>query len=168
MHDKSTGPAETASTPSPGQDEPSSAPRVGKRSGFRTRVGYQAVLWEEGHAIMELALVEGHMNSNGSAHGGVTMTIADAAMGHAATWCPVSGNVRYCATISLNTSFLQGPREGDVIRAEARLVSVDNRVATCEAEVRDQSGTVLAVAQGSFRYARGSEHLDGVARVTRR
>ena len=140
------------------------APRPGKRSGFRTLVGYHALDWREGYAEMELDLAETHMNSNGTTHGGVVMTIIDAAMGHAATWCSVPGHARYCATMSLTTSFLVPPRQGDRLRAVGRLISIDHRVATCVAEARNQSGEIVAVAQASFRYATGSEHVEGVPR----
>ena len=135
----------------------------GKVSGFRTLVGYQAVAWDKDYGEIELVLGPQHGNSLGRPHGGVYMTIMDAAMGHAATWCAVEGNVRICVTISLTTSFL-APARGDRIRAVARLLGVHDRVGTINAEVIDTDGTLLAAGQGSFRYSLGSESYDGVPR----
>ncbi len=162
------GPGTLAGTPAdPSGDtggDDGARPRTGKGSGFRTLIGYQASEWREGYARMTIRLAQCHMNSNGVAHGGVIMTLIDASMGHAATWCSVPGNARYTSTISLTTSFLEGPKAGVELTATGRLISIDNRVATCESEVRDQDGRLIAVAQASFRYATGSERAEGVAR----
>ena len=136
---------------------------VGKPSGFRLLVGYRAVVWREGYAEIELALTPDHMNSVGILHGGVYMTILDAAMGHATTWCSVPGHRRHCVTISLNTSFIAATQAG-LVRASAQLLSIENRVGLCRGEIRDDAGKLLVVGQGSFRYARGSERLEGVPR----
>ena len=133
----------------------------GKVSGFRTLVGYRAVAWEKDYGEVELDLGPQHGNSLGRPHGGVYMTLMDAAMGHAATWCPVAGNVRICVTVSLTTSFL-APAKGDRIRAVARLIGIHDRVGTIVAEVIDTDGTVLAAGQGSFRYTPGSDSYEGV------
>lgn len=161
MQDKSQPGATTAAplAPPAGPD-----PKVGKPSGFRALVGYQATAWRQGYAEIELELGPPHGNSLGMAHGGVLMTLLDAAMGHACTHTSVKGNVRACVTLSMTTSFLEGPRSGR-IRAIGRVVSVENRIATCEAEVRGAGGQLLAIAQGSFRYQPGSEHAEGVPKA---
>lgn len=138
-------------------------PKVGKPSGFRSLVGYHAVLWQQDYAEIELELAPQHTNSLGIVHGGVLMTILDAAMGHATTYTPIKGHVRACVTLSLTTSFLQQPRTARV-KASARVVSVDNRVAVAEGEVRSAEGVLMCVAQGSFRYFPGSEKPEGVPR----
>ena len=136
----------------------------GKPSGFRALLGYRAVRWVEGFAELELVLGSQHMNSLGATHGGVYLTILDAALGHATTWCSVPGNVRGVVTISLTTSFL-APARGGTIRATGRLEGVHDRIATGTSEVRDEQGLLLATAQGSFRYFAGSETIEGVAKL---
>jgi uncharacterized protein (TIGR00369 family) len=136
----------------------------GKPSGFRTLLGYRASRWERDYAEIELALEPKHMNSLGFTHGGLYLTLIDAAFGHAATWCPVPGNVRGVVTISLNTSFLS-PAKGGIIRAVGRLEGVHDRIATVSGDVRDEHGLLLATAVGSFRYFAGSEHVEGVAEL---
>ena len=145
---------------------PDVAPRVGKPSGFRQLVGYHAEVWRQNHAEIELDIGAEHGNSLGIVHGGVLMSLLDAAMGHACTWTPVKGNVRACVTLSMNTSFLEAPRAGK-LRAIGRLVAVDNRIATCESEIRGENGTLIAIAQGNFRYFPGSEHPDGLPKQRR-
>jgi uncharacterized protein (TIGR00369 family) len=136
---------------------------TGKPSGFRTLVGYHVVVWRENYAEIELALGPQHMNSVGITHGGVYMAMLDAAFGHAVTWCPVPAHVRRSVTLSLTTSFLTPAKTG-VIKAVGRLEGVSERIATASGEVVDEAGQVLAVGQGSFRYFRGSERVEGVPR----
>jgi uncharacterized protein (TIGR00369 family) len=139
----------------------------GKTSGFRTLVGYHTVAWARDYGEIELQLAARHGNSIGITHGGVYMTIMDAAMGHAATWCAVPGNVRICVTVSLSTNFIQ-PAKGKVIRAIGRLHGIHNRIGTVMADVLDEDGTLLASGQGSFRYSPGSETYDGVPKALAR
>jgi uncharacterized protein (TIGR00369 family) len=140
---------------------PEVAPGVGKPSGFRSLVGYHARVWRENYAEIELDVASQHGNSLGMAHGGVLMTLMDAAMGHAATYTPVKGNVRAVVTLSMTTSFLEAPRAGLIV-AIGRVKSIDNKVATCESEIRGLDGTLFAIAQGSFRYIAGSDGPEGV------
>lgn len=135
----------------------------GKPSGFRSLVGYSATVWQQDYAEIELRLGPQHTNSLGILHGGVTMTIMDAAMGHAATWCSVKGHVRICVTIAMSTNFI-APAKTGLIRATARLHAIHDRVGSATAEVLDESGCLIAAAQASFRYSRGSESYEGVAK----
>ena len=134
----------------------------GKPSGFRTLLGYRAIRWELGYAEIEQVLGPQHLNSLGSVHGGLYLTLLDAAFGHAATWCSVPGNFRGVVTISLNASFLS-PAKGRIVRAVGRLEGVHDRVATVSGGVYDEHELLLATAIGSFRYSPGSENTEGVA-----
>ena len=137
---------------------------TGKPSGFRTLVGYRAIVWRENYAEMELELGPQHMNSLGITHGGVYEAMLDAACGHAVTWCGVPGHVRRCVTLSLTTTFL-APATTGVIKAIGRLEGMAQRIATASGEVVDERGQILALGQGSFRYFRGSERIEGVPRT---
>lgn len=132
--------------------------------GFRRHVGYRTTVWRENYAEIVLDLEAFHGNTHGALHGGVYMTVMDAAMGQAATWCPVPGHIRRCVTVSLSTGFLAAAC-GDRITAIARLESAAERVAVCRGEIVDGDGTVCATAQGTFRYVGGGERLQGVPGV---
>ena len=134
----------------------------GKPSGFRSLLGYRCIHWENGYAEMELMLEDKHLNSLGYTHGGVYLTILDAAFGHAATWCAVPGNVRAVVTITLTTSFL-APAKAGILRAIGRLEGVHAKIATVSGEIRDQQGLLLVTAQGSFRYVGNGDAIEGMA-----
>lgn len=135
----------------------------GKVSGFRSLLGYRVSAWREGYAEIELALDARHMNSLGIVHGGLYATLLDAACGHAVTWCPAADHVRVCVTLSLTTSFLGTISTGTIL-ARATLESAHDRIAVARAEVIDETGRILAIGQGSFRYGAGSEQTAGLAR----
>lgn len=142
-------------------------PRAGKLSGFRALLGYHVVDWQEGRAEIALDLDQSHMNGMGIVHGGLYATLLDAACGHAATWCSVAGHTRACVTVSLTTHFLSPATAGRIV-ARGTLERVHARIAVCRADIVDQAGTVLAIGQGSFRYAAGSERLEGLPRGVNR
>jgi len=149
----------------PQTTSPAPAPLEGKPSGFRSLVGYHPVVWEEGHAVIHMVVRPEHLNSLGIIHGGVYMTLMDAAMGHAVSWASVKGNVRRAVTLSLTTRFVTAAKAGVVINAVGDLVSVDGRMATVEGRVVDAAGTLLATGQSTFMYLPGSERREGVPRA---
>lgn len=135
----------------------------GNPSGFRSLIGYRTTVWQDGYAEVELEIAPQHMNSLGILHGGIYMTLHDAAFGHATTWCSVPGNVRTCVTMSLNTNFVASAKAG-IVRSIGRLHGIEGRITTATGEVRDAAGRLLSVAQASFLYFPGSERVEGVAR----
>ncbi len=135
----------------------------GNPSGFRSLIGYRTTVWQDGYAEVELEIASQHMNSLGILHGGVYMTLHDAAFGHATTWCSVPGNVRTCVTMSLNTSFVASVKSG-IVTSIGRLHGIEGRVTTATGEVRDGAGRLLSVAQASFLYFSGSERVEGVTK----
>lgn len=141
----------------------SAGAEVKRRSGFRTLLGYRTRVWSENYGEVELELASQHMNSIGIVHGGVYATLLDAAIGHAVSFCAVPGNARYSTTVSLTTTFLKSVKSGTLVAA-GRVMSIEGRLATCTAEVRDQTGALLATAQGSFLYFPGSERPEGIPR----
>ena len=124
---------------------------IGRPSGFRELVGYRVEAWREGYAEIVLDLDARHANRMGIVHGGVYMTILDAAMGHAATWRADPADRPRCVTLGMTTNFLSSAKGGR-LRAIARLVGVHDRIAHCRGEILDEDGKRLIAAQASFRY----------------
>lgn len=133
-----------------------------KRNRFRALVGYTTRAWTEGYGEVELVLRDDHANSMGIPHGGVYVTLLDAAFGHACAWCAVAGNTRSAVTVSLTSSFVAIARTPSII-ARGRVVGQDGRLVTLTGEVVDADGQICVLGQASFMYLPGSEHRDGVA-----
>lgn len=135
-----------------------------KANRFRKLVGYTTKVWRENYGEVELLVDERHANSLGIVHGGVFVTLLDAAMGHAVGFCRVQGNVRSAVTVSLTSTFL-APAKTRTLVGRGRVVAVSGRIATVSGEVLDGDGTICVSGQGSFMYLPGSEHPDGVPRT---
>jgi uncharacterized protein (TIGR00369 family) len=87
------------------------------------------------------------LNSWGSAHGGVVMTMLDLVMSLAVrAHYGVAGGV---ATIDMSIGFIN-PGMGTV-RAEGRVLQGGRSTAFCESEARDEAGQILAKAIGTFK-----------------
>jgi uncharacterized protein (TIGR00369 family) len=123
-------------------------------------------VWRDGYSEIEMELDYRHMNRLEIVHGGTYMALLDAALGHAITWCSRPDHVRMCVTIGMTTSFLSAVKTG-TITAIGQLEGVHDRVATATGRILGPDGQLLATAQASFRYPKGSEFVEGVPRPKR-
>ena len=109
--------------------------------------GLQPELIEEGYCRTRLPAHPQLVNSRGDVHGGTLMatldfTLSGAARSHAPTETGV-------ITIDMSTHFLAAAR-GE-LTLEARCLRRGARIAFCEGEVKDASGTVVCVARAAFK-----------------
>lgn len=102
--------------------------------------------------VIELQVVQRNELNNRRqvVHGGVLATILDSAMARAAR--TVDGGVEIAGTVDLHIQFIQ-PATGTLI-AVGRVTSSTRSLAFCQAEVRNQSGRVVACAMGTMRLVR--------------
>jgi uncharacterized protein (TIGR00369 family) len=128
---------------------------------FVEMLGFELIGCDAGRAEIALTLREELTNSRDMAHGGVSMTLLDVVMAHAARSPnqpnqPPAGGV---VTIEMKTSFMR-PGVGRLV-AHGRLVHRTVSMAFCEGTIVDAGGTVVAQATGTFKYVRA---LEGGAR----
>jgi uncharacterized protein (TIGR00369 family) len=97
--------------------------------------------------VLRLPFQPGFIQGGGATAGGIMATLADEAMAHAALAGLEPGETT--ATIEMNIRYLKASISGD-ITATATLVKKGRRVITLQAEVKDESSTVLAQAGASF------------------
>jgi len=118
-----------------------------KRIAFIQHLGVKTVALDDGRARIELELRPELMNSFGTAHGGVIMTLLDVALCQAArTQHPDAPGI---VTIDMATSFISGG-EGRLV-AEGRVLKPGRTTIFAEAEVRNADGTLVAKAIGTVR-----------------
>ena len=119
---------------------------------FVEMVGFELIGCDAGASELAITLREELCNSWSVAHGGVTMTLLDVAMAHAARspnqpGHPTSPSV---VTVEMKTSFMR-PGLGRIV-AKGRLLQRTASMAFCEASVFDESGQLIAHATGTFKY----------------
>ena len=122
---------------------------------FVEHLGFELLAFDAGCATIALTLRDEQLNSWSVAHGGLTMTLLDVALAHAARSPnqPGWGEAPGVVTIEMKTSFLK-PGLGR-LEAHGRVLQRTVSLAFCEGEVRDASGARVAHATGTFKYLKG-------------
>jgi uncharacterized protein (TIGR00369 family) len=122
---------------------------------FVEMLGFELLRFERGEAEITVALRDELTNSWGVAHGGVTMTLLDVVMAHAAR-SPGDDGVAESSgivTIEMKTSFLR-PGLGRLVGTGRRLHRTAS-MAFCEGSIVDSEGQLVAHATGTFKYLKG-------------
>ena len=122
---------------------------------FVEHLGFELLRFEKGEAEIAVELREELTNSWGVAHGGVTMTLLDVVMAHAARSPDESGVAESSGvvTVEMKTSFMR-PGLGRLVGSGRRLHRTAS-MAFCEASMHDAAGELVAHATGTFKYLRG-------------
>lgn len=84
-----------------------------------------------------------------AAHGGVIMTLLDVAMARAATSAPDAPS-RTAVTVEMSSRFLH-PGRGPLV-AEGFVLNQTRSLCTCQANVLNAEGRIVATAMGTFKY----------------
>ncbi|MDR5757073.1 PaaI family thioesterase [Caballeronia sp. LZ035] len=121
---------------------------VSIESPFIDSLGVDLVRAQDGESEVCLPLRDTHLNTWGIAHGGVTMTLLDAALALAAR--SVAGDGVGVVTVEMKVNFMQ-PGRGE-LRGYGRVLHRSTTMAYCEGEVRDSEGHFVAKALGTFKY----------------
>ncbi len=123
---------------------------------FLDELGFELVSMGGGEAELAVTLREGLCNAFAVAHGGLLMTLLDAAMAHAARSAAASPaespSGPGLVTIEMKTSFLE-PGRGR-LRARGQLLQRTATLAFCEGSVIGPEGRLCARASGTFKVLR--------------
>jgi uncharacterized protein (TIGR00369 family) len=136
-------------------DRPAGIPpeaELASTGGFNKYVGPLYRLPDaEGGAVKRFAfaVVDKHMNSAGTVHGGMLMSLADTAMSRTSRL--VSG-AKSCSTVSLNCDFVGPGKLGDTIETRVRVTRQTRTLVFVSAELATDGRTLL-VATGLWRIA---------------
>ena len=131
-----------------------SAPRdsAAPGSGAQDLIGYDIDLSaEDGSTRVTLTVIEQHLNRNRSLHGGIVAMILDAAAGFAVSRYLAPDGDALLVTVTLNIQYLAPGLENATVTAVGRRVGGGRKIHYADAELRDESGTVLARASGVFK-----------------
>ena len=100
----------------------------------------------EGRTRLRMTLGPQHMNNIGVVHGGALCTLLDVAMGTAGR----TQAGKPVMTLDMQVAFLSPGRSG-VLTAEGRVVRGGRSILFCEAEIRDETGELVAKSSGVFK-----------------
>ncbi|MCW4010300.1 MAG: hotdog fold thioesterase [Candidatus Bathyarchaeota archaeon] len=85
---------------------------------FREHLGIECIEVKEGYAKMVMKVTKQHTNSLGFTHGGAIFSLADCAFAEAANFGDATA-----VAVQVNINFFRPTKEGDLLTAEANLVS---------------------------------------------
>ena len=105
----------------------------------------------EGYARVRMTVRRDMLNGHGTAHGGMIFALADTAFAYAC-------NSRNLRTVAAQASivFLDSPREGDTLVAEASERALAGRSGVYNVAVRAEDGRAIAQFQGFSRTIGGA------------
>jgi len=106
-------------------------------------LGVEICGWSEGYAKAKLELNRNHLNSVNTVHGGVIFSLADSAFSVAS-----NSHGTVAVAIQVCISYFKAVSSG-TLYAEAREVSLNPKLATYLIEVKDDTGTLLGLFQGT-------------------
>ena len=98
-------------------------------------LGIKPLLIEEGHCILDMQVRKEMLNGFGTLHGGMAYSLADSALAFAS-----NSYGRISPLINGNMSYSKSAKIGDVLKAEATVISLGNKkadvdvVITCEGQ----------------------------------
>jgi len=114
---------------------------------FYRLLGLEVVRFAEGNSEVRLRWQEALGNLSGSVHGGALMTLGDVGAAFAIfSLLPAQSTL---VTVDLTMSFLAASRGTDLV-CRGRAIRVGRRIATGEARVEDEAGTLVATCLGTF------------------
>lgn len=121
---------------------------------FQAHLGFTIDDWSDGHCRLTQPMLDHLGNRYGIPHGGVLATLLDTALGYAVCYTGDPDDKQLVMTLSLNVQYLSVAR-GHSLIAEGRKTGGGRSVAFAAGEVRDENGTLVATATGTFKYRSG-------------
>lgn len=114
------------------------------RDGFTRANGIEIVEASAGRAVTRVRLEERHINFNGVAHGGLTFTLADAALGYAS-----NSHGAMTASIDSHIVYSLAARAGDVLTATAVEIARSSKLSNYRIDVTRGDGKLVAAMTGT-------------------
>ncbi len=102
-------------------------------------MGIQIDQVEKGVCSLTMKVTSSLVNAAGVVHGGAVFALADIA-------CAIAANSHnnISLTVNGNINFLMGAKQGDILLAQTKEVSLGNTMATYQVEVRRSSDNALS------------------------
>jgi acyl-CoA thioesterase len=119
---------------------------------FAEFCGIEIIEAGPGYAKVKMPVKAQHLNSLNMVHGGAVFTLADMAFATA-----VHTRGRMAVAINTNISFVKAAKT-DILFAEAQETSRNQKLATYNVQITDNSGDIVALFQGMAYIKAGNVH----------
>ena len=119
--------------------------------GLNGVLGFKLIDWQKDFAQIEVKLDERHKNRQGGVHGGVIVTLIDAATGYCGVFEPEVNKRKGNVTVSLTTNFLN-PVKTSTITCNARTIKSGKKLYFASAQVTVSDNNIIAKAEAVYAY----------------
>lgn len=111
---------------------------------FSQWLGIERVEEAAGRSVLKMTVRREMLNGFGIAHGGITYSLADSALAFAS-------NAHGMQSMSIETSIshTKTVKEGDVLLAEAKEISLTTRIGIYQIAITDQKNEIVALFKGT-------------------
>jgi len=114
-----------------------------EKDNFAKHLGVEMLDYSSGRAKARMQINNQHLNSAGTVHGGAIFSLADAVFSVAS-----NSHGTLAMAINVSISFFKSVKSGSLI-AEGREVSLNPKLATYLIDIKDETGTAIALFQGT-------------------
>jgi len=111
---------------------------------FSLWLGIERVQDGAGVSVLRMTVRDEMTNGFGIAHGGITYSLADSALAFAS-----NGHGRMSVSVETSISHTVSVKAGDILTAEAREMSLSNKIGIYQIEVVNQKKETVALFKGT-------------------
>lgn len=111
---------------------------------FSQWLGIERLSEEPGNCKLRMTVRKEMLNGFGIAHGGITYSLADSALAFAS-----NGHGRMSVSIETSISHLIQCKEGDILTAIAKEISISNKIAIYQIIITNQDEKNVALFKGT-------------------
>jgi len=123
-------------------------------SGVQKHLGFGIEVFGTQGSRITLDIGETHLNRQGNVHGGIISLLLDFAMGYGCSGKWSDDALTPAITLSMSTSFIAPVNSGRLI-ATGRVKGGGYKILFAEAELKTQSGTLIATSNGTMKRGTG-------------
>ena len=125
------------------------------RDHFSKWMGVELIEISEGYCKLRMTAREEMLNGFGILHGGVSFAFADSAFAFAS-----NSHGRLSVSLNASMTYSKSGKEGDILVAEAKELTLGNRTGTYDVTVTNQTTTeVMALFRGTV-FRTDKQHLE--------
>tara|TARA_B100000902_G_scaffold304953_1_gene293300 strand:- start:768 stop:1190 length:423 start_codon:yes stop_codon:yes gene_type:complete len=111
---------------------------------FSKWLGIERIKDGPGASVLRMTVRKEMLNGFDIAHGGITYSLADSALAFAS-----NGHGRMSVSVETSISHTESLKEGDVITATAKEISLSNKIGIYYIEITNQDSKMVALFKGT-------------------
>ena len=111
---------------------------------FSKWLGIERIKDGPGASVLRMNVRKEMLNGFDIAHGGITYSLADSALAFAS-----NGHGRMSVSLETSISHTESLKEGDVITATAKEISLSNKIGIYHIEITNQDSKMVALFKGT-------------------